>query len=69
MKQQQDLGKVNGYIEEMMSGQKVVKVFCHEEKAYDDFCKLNRSLQDSAYKANMIANITMPVNANLENIS
>ena len=69
MKQQQDLGKVNGYIEEMMSGQKVVKVFCHEEKAYDDFCKLNRSLQDSAYKANMIANITMPVNANLGNIS
>ena len=69
MKQQQDLGKVNGYIEEMMSGQKVVKVFCHEEKAYDDFCKLNRSLHDSAYKANMIANITMPVNANLGNIS
>ena len=69
MKQQQDLGKVNGYIEEMMSGQNVVKVFCHEEKAYDDFCKLNRSLQDSAYKANMIANITMPVNANLGNIS
>ena len=69
MKQQQDLGKVNGNIEEMMSGQKVVKVFCHEEKAYDDFCKLNRSLQDSAYKANMIANITMPVNANLGNIS
>ena len=69
MNQQQDLGKVNGYIEEMMSGQKVVKVFCHEEKAYDDFCKLNRSLQDSAYKANMIANITMPVNANLGNIS
>lgn len=69
MKQQQDLVKVNGYIEEMMSGQKVVKVFCHEGKAYDDFCKLNRSLQDSAYKANMIANITMPVNANLGNIS
>lgn len=69
MKQQQDLGKVNGYIEEMMSGQKVVKVFCHEEKSYDDFCKLNRQLQDSAYKANMIANVTMPVNANLGNIS
>ena len=69
MKQQQDLGTVNGYIEEMMSGQKVVKVFCHEEKAYEDFCKLNRQLQDSANKANMIANITMPVNANLGNIS
>ena len=69
MEQQKELGRVNGYIEEMMSGQKVVKVFCHEEKAYDDFCKLNRSLQDSAYKANMIANITMPVNANLGNIS
>lgn len=69
MKQQKELGRVNGYIEEMMSGQKVVKVFCHEEKAYDDFCELNRQLQDSAYKANMIANITMPVNANLGNIS
>lgn len=69
MKQQQDLGTVNGYIEEMMSGQRVVKVFCHEEKAYEDFCKLNRQLQDSANKANMIANITMPVNANLGNIS
>ena len=69
IKQQKAIGVVEGYIEEMMSGQKVVKVFCHEEKAYDDFCKLNRSLQDSAYKANMIANITMPVNANLGNIS
>ena len=69
MEQQKELGRVNGYIEEMMSGQKVVKVFCHEEKAYDDFCELNRQLQDSAYKANMIANITMPVNANLGNIS
>ena len=69
VEQQKDIGKVNAYIEEMMEGQKVVKVFCHEEKAYDDFCKLNRSLQDSAYKANMIANITMPVNANLGNIS
>lgn len=69
VKQQQDLGKVNGYIEEMMSGQKVVKVFCHEEEAYEGFCELNRKLRDSAYKANMIANITMPVNANLGNIS
>lgn len=69
MKQQKDLGKVNGYIEEMMSGQKVVKVFCHEEKNIDEFNQLNDALCDSADKANTFANILMPVNGNLGNIS
>ena len=68
-KQQKDLGAVNGYIEEMMAGQKVVKVFCHEEKSLEDFRQLNQSLRDSADKANTFANITMPVNGNLGNIS
>ncbi len=68
-KQQKDLGTVNGYIEEMISGQKVVKVFCHEERAIDDFKKLNNQLRDSAYNANKFANILMPINANLGNIS
>lgn len=69
MQQQSDLGKVNGYIEEMMEGQKVVKVFCHEEKSLEQFRLLNRQLRESANNANKIANITMPVNANLGNIS
>ncbi len=69
IKQQKDLGAVNGYIEEMMEGQKVVKVFCHEEKSLEQFRKLNRQLRESANNANRIANITMPVNANLGNIS
>ena len=69
VKQQNDLGKVNGYIEEMMEGQKVVKVFCHEDQTLADFKQLNRRLRESAKNANGIANITMPVNANLGNIS
>lgn len=69
MEQQNDLGAVNGYIEEMMEGQKVVKVFCHEDKAVEEFKKLNRKLRESARNANGIVNITMPVNANLGNIS
>lgn len=69
MQQQNDLGKVNGYIEEMMEGQKVVKVFCHEEKSIEQFRVLNRKLRESANNANKIANITMPINANLGNIS
>ena len=69
MQQQSDLGKVNGYIEEMMEGQKVIKVFCHEEKSLEQFRQLNRQLRESANNANKIANITMPVNANLGNIS
>ena len=68
-RQQKDLGTVNGYIEEMMDGQKVVKVFCHEEKAIEQFKKLNDLLRDSSDKANTFSNITMPVNANLGNIS
>lgn len=69
MQQQKDLGAVNGYIEEMMEGQKVVKVFCHEEKSVEDFEKLNRQLCDSARNANAVANIIMPINNNLGNIS
>ena len=69
MQQQKDLGAVNGYIEEMMGGQKVVKVFCHEEKSMEDFEKLNRQLCDSARNANAVANIIMPINNNLGNIS
>ena len=67
--QQRDLGKVNGYIEEMMEGQKVVKVFTHEQKALAGFRQLNDQLKDSANKANSFANIMMPVNAQLGNIS
>lgn len=67
--QQRDLGKVNGFIEEMMSGQKVVKVFCHEGKNIDDFNELNDNLFDSAYNANKFANILGPINAQLGNLS
>ena len=69
IQQQRDLGKLNGYIEEMMEGQKVVKVFTHEQKALDGFRQLNDQLKDSANKANSFANIMMPVNAQLGNIS
>lgn len=67
--QQDDLGKVNGYIEEMMNGQKDVKVFNHEGKAVEEFNELNDKLFDSAYNANKFANILMPINAQLGNIS
>ena len=67
--QQHDLGAVDGYIEEMMDGQKVVKVFCHEEQAVEEFRKLNDRLRDSADKANRYANLMMPVNANIGNLS
>ena len=69
VKQQKDLGKVNGFIEEMMEGQKVVKVFCHENKNVDKFNELNNSLFDSANNATKFANILGPVNAQLGNIS
>lgn len=69
VRQQADLGAVNGYIEEMMEGQKVVKVFCHEEKTLEGFRKLNEQLRKSADSANKMANIIMPVNNNLGNIS
>lgn len=68
-KQQRDLGAVNGYIEEMMEGQKVVKVFCHEAKSAEQFRRLNQELRESADKANTFSNITMPVNMSLGNIS
>ena len=63
--QQQALGKENGFIEEMINGQKVVKVFNHEEKAKEDFDKLNDSLFDTSYKANKFVNILGPINGNL----
>lgn len=66
--QQQKLAEVNGFIEEMMTGQKVVKVFCHEEKAIRKFEKINEELRSSNYNANKIANIVMPVNGNLGNL-
>ncbi|MDY3917900.1 MAG: ABC transporter ATP-binding protein [Candidatus Limivivens sp.] len=69
IEQQKDIGILNGYIEEMMEGQKVVKVFCHEEKSREDFRKLNDQLYDSARKANGFANILGPINAQLGNIS
>ena len=69
LSQQIDIGAVNGYVEEMMNGQKVVKVFCHEDEAMEKFNELNDRLFDSAYHANMFANIMGPVNAQLGNLS
>lgn len=69
VKQQKNLGAENGYIEEMMNGQKVVKVFCHEDKAIEDFNRLNDELRNSANLANRYASIMMPINGNLGNIS
>lgn len=67
--QQKDIGGLNGYIEEMMEGQKVVKVFCHEEENMERFNQLNDQLFDSAYKANKFSNILAPLNAQIGNIS
>ncbi len=67
--QQKDLGDLGGYIEEIMEGQKVVKVFCHEEEALSDFRERNNRLRVSAERANTFANILMPVNAQLGNLS
>ena len=67
--QQRNLGKLNGYIEEMMEGQKVVKVFCHEEECIDEFDELNNKLFESANSANKYANILMPVMSNIGNLS
>lgn len=69
IKQQQELGKVNGYIEEMMNGQKVIKVFCHEEIAIEEFDRLNDELFHSADKANSYSMVAMPVNGQLGNLS
>lgn len=65
MKQQESLGTVNGFIEEMINGQKVVKVFCHEEKAKEDFDKVNDELCECATSANIYANILMPIMNNI----
>ena len=67
--QQKDIGTVNGYIEEMMQGQRVVKVFCHEEESKEAFDMLNDALCESSYKANNYSNILGPINAQLGNIS
>lgn len=67
--QQNDLGRVNGFIEEMMDGQKVIKVFNHEERAKENFRKLNQELRESATNANIFANILMPVSANIGHFS
>lgn len=69
MAQQKNLGALNGCIEETMTGQKVVKVFCHEQESLEQFNKLNDELFDSAYKAQWYGNIMMPVNAQLGNLS
>lgn len=68
IKQQNDLSTINGYIEEIMSGQKVVKVFNHEQEAEEQFSSLNNNLCDSATKANRYANVLMPSIANLGNL-
>ena len=65
VRQQRDLGAVDGFIEEMLDGQKVVKVFCHEEAAKADFRKVNDELRESANMANRYANLLMPINANI----
>lgn len=65
IKRQSSIGKVNGYVEEMMNGQKVVKVFCHEGKNQANFDKINEELNDNSTKANKYANIFMPIMANL----
>ena len=69
VKQQKAVGALNGFVEEMMSGQKVVKVFCHEDENIAEFDKLNDELFDSANNANRFANIIMPINAQLGNVS
>lgn len=67
--QQRDLGKVNGFIEEMLNGQKVVKVFTHEQENIEAFDKINDELFESAYNANMYSNMLGPVNAQIGNLS
>ena len=67
--QQKSIGALNGYVEEMMEGQKVVKVFTHEKECIEDFNKLNEQLYESAYNANKFGNILGPINAQLGNLS
>ncbi len=68
VQRQQALGAVNGFIEEMVSGQRVVKVYCHEKKAVEDFAALNEKLRSSAYNANKIGSMVMPINGNIGNL-
>ena len=68
-KQQSDPGNLDGSIEEMMDGQKVIKVFCHEEASIQEFRRLNQALRDSSDKANRYSNLLMPINANIGNLS
>ena len=67
-RQQSDMGAMNGFVEEMLTGQKVVKTFCHEDEAIEEFERLNENLRDSACSANKVANIVMPINGNLSNL-
>lgn len=67
--QQKNLGRENGYIEEMLEGSKVIKVFTHEQEVIDGFNKINENLFESSYKANMFASMLMPVVANIGNVS
>ena len=69
VKQQKAIGAVNGYVEEMMEGQKVIKVFCHEEESKKKFDELNEELYDSSYHANQFSNMIGPINAQLGNLS
>ena len=68
LEQQKSLGKVNGYIEEMINGQKVIKVFCHEETCKEQFDELNDELRENASNANTFANILMPIMGNIGNL-
>ena len=69
VKQQKAIGAVNGFVEEMMEGQKVIKVFCHEEESKKKFDELNEELYDSSYHANQFSNMIGPINAQLGNLS
>ena len=66
--QQTSLGAMNGYVEEMLTGQKVIKTFCHEDESIEKFQQLNKALRESGYQANKAANIVMPINGNLSNL-
>jgi len=68
VQRQKNLGIVNGFIEEMVSGQRVVKVYCHEKKAVEEFAVINENLRNSVYNANKIASVIMPVNGNIGNL-
>lgn len=68
VQRQKNLGIVNGFIEEMVSGQRVVKVYCHEKKAVEEFAVINENLRNSVYNANKIASVIMPINGNIGNL-